>query len=110
MSFNTNGKKTLTKAECNADHVFRSFWRNIKSNSVFLMNTKRLILHSWQVSVSHITEICGCSSSGVRTRAIEVMDGEGCFTVSAPNLLTFCMKVPFSAVCWESSRSECSQL
>lgn len=110
MSFNTNGKKTLTKAECNADHVFRSFWRNIKSNSVFLMNTKRLILHSWQVSVSHITEICGYSSSGVRTRAIEVMDGEGCFTVSAPNLLTFCMKVPFSAVCWESSRSECSQL
>lgn len=92
MSVSTNGKKkTLTKAKCNADRVFRCFWRNIKSNSIFLMNTKRLILHSWQVGVSHITEICGCSLSGVRTRAIEMMDGKGCFTVSAANLVTFCM-------------------
>lgn len=91
MSVNTNGKKILTEAKCNADHVFRSFWRNIKSNSIFLMNTKRMILHSWQAGVSHITEICGCSRSVVRARAIEMMDGKGYFTVSAANLLTFCM-------------------
>lgn len=91
MSVSTNGEKTLAKAKCNADHVFRHFWRNIKSNSIFLMNTKRLIFHSWQVGMSRITEICGYSRSGVRTRAIEMIDGKGCFTVSAANLLTFCM-------------------
>lgn len=41
-------------------------------NSTLLMNIKKLILHSWHVSVRHIIEICGCSSSGLRTRAIKI--------------------------------------
>lgn len=45
---------------------------NSHSNSILLMNIKTLILHSWQVSVRLIMEICGCSTSGVRTRAIKI--------------------------------------
>ena len=64
------GKKS--KSKCNSDPALWSFWRKMKSNSIFLMNIKNPILHSWQVGVRRMMEIRGCSSSGVRTRAIKI--------------------------------------
>lgn len=66
-------KKTKQlKPKCNSDSVFWGFWSKPKSNSIFLMNTEKVILHSWQVTASYIMEICAYSSSGVRTRAIKI--------------------------------------
>lgn len=39
--------------KCNSYAVFWSFWRKTKSNFIFLMNSKKLIFHSWQITVRY---------------------------------------------------------